>query len=315
MRIAMPPPHMPRMESNESMPSTTSSAFTDFAFGSAERRTSLTSELSTDGGSMTPYSATFPSTSPGLSAAACLEPSFYPEGFDPDARRASCPAEFVASFGQLNAPAPPYSQSRMHNEWVNPPPPVVQQPSPRGYGSFSPGAGRRHSVASPVYVSATPDAEALGVRATTSASTSGLVAAVLPPHLAQDAGSPSYTRRGSTASLLSLDPIAEYGVPADGGGGTGAMRRPSMSRKARSQVSMRHFARPALPPLAASGATIPFPSTYPHLPSPADPRGAAGMESFSSMTYPSATYGGDMPAYATSTYTGYDAITFEPQFP
>lgn len=229
-------PDIPRMDSNDSMPSTASTGFSDFHFGSAGsgRRGSLMSDI-TDGGPTTPISATFPTvTSPTSSTYEAAH--FFPPGYDPDARRASCPAEFIASFQHLTAgmqPATAYS-----NEWVQPPSralPAFHHPY------LVPGlnSGRRHSVAT----------DYLGSYGSGEAKLSGLASAVLPPHLD---GSPAYSRRGSTASLLSLDPIAEDQ------GGTGAIRRPSLARKARSQSSMRHLVRPhsssstPVPPLPTS---------------------------------------------------------------
>ena len=84
---------------------------------------SFTFDEATAAGSTTPTSTTSAfsyatnNTSPHLG---------FPAGFDPDSRRASCPAEFINSFGQLGMPHIPAPNHRPLNLWPNQ---GYQQPS------------------------------------------------------------------------------------------------------------------------------------------------------------------------------------------
>ena len=131
----------------------------------------------------------------GYSMAA--QPYPWPSTFDPSERRSSCPADFVANFGNLGMPAsPPQAPPRqisMLETLVNSMVEQPQQPSP--FQSAMPQPIRRHSLTAPMPISRHVQAQQAAAQAPFS-----------PPHA--NPAQPTLHRRASCAAML--DTIAEH---------------------------------------------------------------------------------------------------------
>lgn len=197
-----------RQAGGVSAPLSSSTLYTDFSFGSSSGTHHR--EASTPSSAMSSYSyaPSLTSNSPSIN---------YPEGFDLEARRASCPADFVDSFDQLSMPVAPEMGWNNSNELSHytlmsggsTPMAAQHQFEPMPAGLQAPGP-RRHSVANGAGY-APNDPQPFSSEWVTSTASSASITAPFPNPQAHRAfmsqHHDSLSRRSSNAAML--DTIAE----------------------------------------------------------------------------------------------------------